>query len=162
LGTKGYTYTFKDWNSGVGIIKGSQKAGQFFKQSGVKGPIFNNYDIGSYIIFNHFPQEKVFTDNRPEAYSVEFFDSIYNPALKNEIVWQRVEKRFNFKCIYFYRHDNTEFGQPFLLRRIDDPTWIPVFVDDFNIILLKNDIENGPILKQYAIDKSIFKSVPGS
>jgi hypothetical protein len=162
LVTKNYAYSYTDWSSGLGLIKGSNQAGDFFNKAGIKGPIFNNYDIGSYFIYHHFPKAKVFTDNRPEAYSQVFFDSIYNPCLKDESIWKKVEAKFGFNCIYFYRHDNTEFGQPFLIRRIDDPEWIPVFVDDFNIILLRNRLENAAILKQYALDKSIFRSVPGN
>jgi hypothetical protein len=162
LVSKNYAYSYTDWSSGLGILKGSNQAGEFFNKAGIKGPIFNNYDIGSYFIYHHFPKEKVFTDNRPEAYSKAFFDSIYNPCLKDEMNWKKVDARYGFNCIYFYRHDNTEFGQPFLIRRIADPEWIPVFVDDFNIILVRNRPENEAILKQYALDKSIFRSIPGN
>jgi len=51
----------------------------FFKENNLQGPIFNNYDIGGYLIFNLFPQEKVFVDNRPETYSSEFFQEDYIP-----------------------------------------------------------------------------------
>ncbi|MBX7181694.1 MAG: hypothetical protein K1X82_06245 [Bacteroidia bacterium] len=162
LGTKSYAFSYLDWNNGLGLIKGSNQAGEFFNKSGIKGPIFNNYDIGSYLIYHHFPRERVFTDNRPEAYSSDFFENTYNPCMKNEADWKKALKKYDFNCIYFYRHDNTEFGQPFLIRRIDDPEWIPVFVDDFNIILLRNTAANTGILNQFALDKSMFRSVPGN
>jgi len=55
--------------AGLGLLSGSNRSALFFKQAKLRGPIFNNYDIGSYLIFHLFPNHRVFIDNRPEAYS---------------------------------------------------------------------------------------------
>jgi len=59
---------------GFGLVQGNNQSAQFFIDNNIKGPLFNNYDIGGYLIYHFYPQEKVFTDNRPEAYSVSFFE----------------------------------------------------------------------------------------
>ena len=56
-----------------GLARGVQGSAKFFQNEGLKGPVFNNFDVGSYLIFYLFPEERPFVDNRPEAYPVEFF-----------------------------------------------------------------------------------------
>lgn len=153
------SFAYRQPFTGIGLLKGSNGAGDFFNKANIVGNVFNNYDVGSYFIFHHYPKHKPFTDNRPEAYPVDFFQNEYSPALKDDTVWQQVMRTYAIRCIYFYRHDNTEFGQPFLIRRLQEPMWIPVYVDDFNIILVKNEPENQDVLEKYAIDKSIFSAV---
>lgn len=143
-------------NRGLGLYPGVNASADFFKRNDIREPIFNNYDIGGYLIFNLFPEHRVFVDNRPESYSVSFFKKIYEPMQADEEKWIEIDKKYDFNCIYFYRRDNTEHAQPFLIRRIDDPEWAPVFVDDYNIILLKRNIRNERLIEKYELPKSIF------
>jgi hypothetical protein len=132
---------------------------EFFLSNNIKGPIFNNYDIGGYLIFHLFPKHRVFIDNRPEAYTKEFLQNIYVASLKDEQVWQNLEAKIPFNVIYFMRLDNTEHGQPFLIKRLNDSSWVPVFVDSTNIILLKNNQSNQELIKRYRLPASMFKVV---
>lgn len=103
-----------------------------------------------------FPQEKVFVDNRPEAYSVEFFEK-YRQAQTDDIVWQKLEKECHFQTIFFYRHDLTPWAQAFLITRVKDPSWVPVYVDGWNIIFVKNNPKNKAIIRQFALPKEMFR-----
>jgi hypothetical protein len=152
-----YKYAF-----GLGLMEGCNKSADFIKQNHLEGPWFNNYDIGGYFIFHLFPKQKPFVDNRPEAYSVEFFHDMFIPMQEDttEASWKKFDSKFQFNAIYFYRHDQTPYGQPFLIRRVKDPEWIPVFVDDFTVILLRNNEKNKTLIHQYKLDKSMFVSVP--
>lgn len=153
-------YPYKQ-NTGLGLLPGSLRAAGFFQQLNSKGKIFNNYDIGGYLIYNLFPKRKVFVDNRPEAYSVKFFKEVYNPMQEHEDVWKRIDERYRFNSIFFYRHDMTPHAQPFLLRRLDDPNWAPVYVDDFCIIFLRRDGTDQRLIEQYELPEDMFRSVPG-
>lgn len=143
--------------TGLGLMPGVQSSASFFKQNQLHGPIFNNYDIGSYLIYHLFPRHKVFVDNRPEAYSVSFFKDTYIPMQEDEKVWERMDNQYNFNAIYFYRHDMTPWAQPFLIQRIGDPKWAPVFVDDYSLILLKRNIRNERLIRLYELPRGIFK-----
>ena len=146
----------------TGLREGINTSAEFYKGLKIQGPIFNNYDIGGYLIYHLYPQEKVFVDNRPEAYSVSFFEDIYYPMMADETKWKEMDAKYNFNCIYFDRNDNTEHGQPFLIRRIEDPEWVPIFADqrDPAIILLKRNQQNAAIIAQYELPKSMFTSRP--
>lgn len=122
---------------GLGLESGNENSMIFFKENRLTGPIFNNYDIGGYLIFHLYPQERVFVDNRPEAYPAEFFEKIYIPMQEDEDVWQEKLKEYGFKTIIFSHGDYTPWGQAFLARRLNDPQWQVVFKDSRVIIFAR-------------------------
>ncbi|MBL7070754.1 MAG: hypothetical protein ISS26_01095 [Candidatus Omnitrophica bacterium] len=142
--------------SGIGLYPSVNRSARFFKTFGLSGPIFNNYDIGGYLIYHLYPRQEVFVDNRPEAYSVGFFKDIYEPMQSDEDRWSAADKEYGFNCIYFFRHDITPHAQPFLIKRIKDPLWAPVYVDAWTIILLKRNNRNAGLIKRFELPKSIF------
>lgn len=156
------TIKFHLKNFGLGLIPESNLSAEFFLKNNIKGPIFNNYDIGGYLIFYLFPEERVFTDNRPEAYPSFYFKEEYIPMQEKEEVWQKLNKHYNFNVIFFYWHEITPWGQNFLIKRINDPEWAPVFVDEKTIIFLKNNSQNRPIIKKYKILREYFQIVPST
>ena len=159
---KGTYLSARNGYSGVGLIPNINKCGVFIKNNQIPGNIFNNYDFGSYLIYHLSDHGKVFVDNRPEAYSVAFFDSIYQPMQENEDVWRRKKEDYNLNVICFFRLDNTPWAQPFLIRRIEDPEWVPIFVDDVSIIMIKNVEANRKWIEQFALPADMFHSIPNS
>lgn len=148
---------FPYWHElGFGLEKNNSQPAEFFKKEKIQGPIFNNYDIGSYLIYHLFPFQKVFVDNRPEAYPKEFFQKVYIPAQENEEEWQKQEEKYQFKAIFFSRLDATPWGQKFLISRVKDDNWAPVFVDDYTIIFLKRNSQNKKIIREYEISQEKF------
>lgn len=147
---------------GLGLMEGCNKSAEFILKNNVEGPYFNNYDIGGYFIFYLFPQYKPFVDNRPEAYSVDFFQDLFIPMQQDttDATWKKADEKYHFNSIYFYRHDQTPYGQPFLIRRIKDAEWIPIYFDDYTVLLLRNNEKNAFLLQQYALDKRMFVSTP--
>ncbi|MGB9637300.1 MAG: hypothetical protein ACPLY7_00700 [Microgenomates group bacterium] len=141
---------------GFGLKEGVEKGAEFFQRQHLQGPIFNNYDNGSYLIYFLYPQERVFVDNRPEAYPKDFFEKIYIPMQENEEVWKQMEKKYNFNVIFFYRLDLTPWAQTFLINRVSDPSWSPVYVDDYSIIFAKRNEKNKEVIKKFELPKGIF------
>lgn len=121
---------------GFGVLEGNNNAAKFIKNKNLEGPIFNNYDIGGYLIFNLWPERKAFVDNRPEAYPNDFFQKVYIPMQENEEIWQEQLKIYGFKTIVFSYLDYTPWGQQFLARITKDPKWSTVFKDERVIILV--------------------------
>jgi len=145
-------------NTGMGLQEGIERSAQFFKTNNLRGPIFNNYDNGGYLIYELFPQETVFVDNRPEAYNKEFFDSIYNPALADEAIWKELDDKFHFNTIYFYRHDMTDNAQAFLYRRTQDHDWLPVYIDNWTLMLVRNNEANKNVISKFGLPREMFSS----
>ncbi|MCX6817099.1 MAG: hypothetical protein NTZ93_04495 [Candidatus Beckwithbacteria bacterium] len=147
---------------GLGLEVNNQKAAEFFIKENLSGPIFNNYDIGSYLIYYFYPQEKVFVDNRPEAYTADFFTKVYVPMQEDDQVWQKQLEKYQFQAIIFSIKDFTPWGQQFLIQRVKDPEWAPVYADQRVIIFLKRNEKNAPVISQFELLKERFRiSGPG-
>lgn len=144
---------FKNKETGVGLTFQSNASAEFFLKENLHGPIFNNYDIGSYLIYHLYPQEKVFVDNRPEAYSKDFFDYTYLPMQIKEEKWQEIDKKYNFNVIYFTQQEGTWWGQSFLRQRLADDGWALIYADSQAAILIKNSPENQTTIQKYKITK---------
>jgi hypothetical protein len=141
---------------GLGLLPGSNLAAEFYRQVKLSGPVFNNYDIGGYLIYHLYPTEKVFTDNRPEAYPAVFIANDYIAPQEEMSRWQELDERWNFNSIFFYRHDLTPWAQNFMIERVQDDEWAPVYVDHLAIIFVKKIPQNQAIIDTYALDKSLF------
>jgi hypothetical protein len=144
-------------NLGIGPARRVTGAGEFFTKQELKGPVFNNYDIGGYLIYYLYPQEKVFVDNRPEGYPAEFFKKTYVPMQEKDEIWKAKDAEYGFNAIFFYRQDLTPWAQNFLVSRIKDSGWAAIYVDDFNIIFLKRNPQNNELIKRFELPKEMFK-----
>jgi len=140
----------------LGLSPETNKAAEFFKSQKMHGPIFNNYDIGSYLIFHLYPEEKMFVDNRPEAYPVDFFEKIYIPMQEDPEKFAKFDKQYGFNSVFFYVNDATPWGQKFLVDLVDNPDWAPVFVNNYAIIFLKRNEQNKNIIEKNEIPRSHF------
>lgn len=125
---------------GWGVDEAGTGSARFFKDNGLSGPIFNNYDIGSALIFWLGDQEKVFVDNRPEAYGEEFFSGIYRPLQQDEKAWQKFREAYGFRAIYFAYTDSTPWGRQFISARLADPEWALVYFDSSALIMVPKEV----------------------
>lgn len=142
--------------TGLGVYSDTFQAMSFIQKAKISGPIFNNYDVGGYLIFTLFPKERVFVDNRPEAYSVDFFKNRYIAMQTQESVWGNFLDYYNFQSIVFNRRDLTPWAQPFLIRRLKDPQWVAVYVDRSILILVRRNEQNSNIISSFALPDSLF------
>ncbi len=140
----------------IGVAEDSNSAANFFKQNHLQGPVFNNYDIGGYLIYHLYPNESVFVDNRPEAYPYGFFQEIYIPMQENDDFWKIQSEKYNFNSIIFSHKDFTPWGQEFLIKRIQDKDWAVVYFDSKVIIFLKRNNQNLEIINKFEIYRDYF------
>ncbi len=139
---------------GAGLTKWSNSSIDFFNKNSLKGSIFNDPDIGSYLIYHLYPKEKVFVDNRfGDAYSSEFFREVYFASLDSEDVWLEVSKKYDFQTIFFYQYDRASNIRNFLWRRLNDPAWSLVYVDMYTVIFIRNLPENKDVLDKFEITR---------
>ena len=138
---------------GIGLEETNDAASDFFVKQNMRGPIFNNFDVGAYIIYHFFPAERVFIDNRPEAYPVSFFQDVYFPAQLDDAKWNSLSNKYGFNVIFFNHHDHSVWGGQFIVRRVLDPMWATVYLDKDIIILARRDGPNQSIVARYEIRK---------
>lgn len=126
--------TFIKKGFGFGVEKGAENGVNFFLENNLKGPIFNNFDIGGYLIYRLHPKEKVFIDGRPEAYPSRFFQETYIPMQLNEDKFALIDKKYNFNTIFFSHTDQTPWAETFLKQITQNNKWNMVYLDDFTVI----------------------------
>jgi hypothetical protein len=133
---------------GLHIPVGHQRAVDFYREAGIRGPIFNNFDIGSYLIWK-LPEERVFIDGRPEAYPSEFIQETYIRAQEREDVWERVLEEYELNAVFWNTRDITPWSYTFMARLQQDPAWVRVYDDGSIRILVRDLLQNAAIIAQY-------------
>jgi tetratricopeptide (TPR) repeat protein len=137
---------------GIGLTTGAEDAINFYKSNQLSGPLFNDTDIGSYLIWYLYPEEKVFADNRfGDAYPPEILETDYADAIKSEERWKEVSEKYRFNTIFIYQYDGMSAMRDFLFNRINDPEWAFVYADRYSVILVRNIPENQAVIDQYHI-----------
>lgn len=148
----GQTKIMNRSEQGLGVSKYALASANFFKEENLEGPIFNDTDIGSYLIGQLYPKEKVFADNRfGDAYSASFFKDIYLPMIRDEEKWEEGVEKYNFNTIFFYHYDNVDGARDFLFRRVYDPKWAWVYVDPHVVIFVRNVEKNAEVISRFQI-----------
>lgn len=133
---------------------GATNAISFFQQEKLQGPIFNNFDIGSYLAYRLFPSERIFVDGRPEAYPADFFKDIYIPMQQDEAIFVKTDERYHFNTIFFSHTDQTPWAETFLQTILKNPNWKVVYLDQTVIIFVKDTPENHALIQRFGMDNS--------
>lgn len=151
----GVYYRYKDDDNTVklSLIESSKSAMDFALKNNLPGPIYNNFDIGSYIIYRGYPKYRVFTDGRPEAYPKEFFTNVYIPTQSDYPKFKNLEQHYGFKTIIFSITDQTPWGKAFLVSVVKDQSWKTVYIDNFIIVLVKDSVADEKNLKIVDLSK---------
>ena len=147
------TFAKSNKEKGIGVTKNSASAAKFYLANNIRGPIFNNFDIGSYLDFYLYPKEQTFVDNRPEAFNVEFWQYVYIPAQSDWNWWQVFSKHYKFNSVFFGHTDGTGWGKTFLERIIKAEGWVTIYLDQHAIILVKNTKLNQDLIKKFGISQ---------
>jgi hypothetical protein len=138
---------------GIGLEEANSAAAEFFRKEKIQGPIFNNFDVAGYLVYHLYPDHRVFVDNRPEAYPAAFFSDVYFPIQSDEANWQNISRRYGFNVIIFNYRERSVRGEQFIIRRVLDPLWAPIYLDKNIIILAKRDGPNQPVIAKYELPK---------
>ncbi|HAU07818.1 MAG: hypothetical protein A2568_03475 [Candidatus Yanofskybacteria bacterium RIFOXYD1_FULL_44_17] len=144
-----YAFTASGKKFNLEVPTGADNAVNFIKQNNIRGPVFNNFDIGSFMIWKMWPDEKVFVDGRPEAYGVDFFEKIYKPMQESPETWARLSEEYKINYILFAHTDITPWAQTFLNYIITDKKWAMVYIDNNSVIFLKDTIDNKALISKF-------------
>ncbi|MFH0878415.1 MAG: hypothetical protein V2A34_01755 [Lentisphaerota bacterium] len=115
--------------------------------AGLKGPVFSDYNIGSLVEYELYP-EPGYVDNRPEAFPSAFWRAEYMPALALAERWKQVCETRRINAVIVSLPGVKEAFTQELMRR---PEWVLVWLDDFCGVWVRNHADNKRI-----IDASVF------
>ena len=111
---------------------------EFLEKNPLQGQIFNNYDPGSYLIFKLYPKDKVFVDNRPEAYSEDFFQKVYIPMQQNLNTFNRYAQVYQLKTIVWSKTDLAGWAIAFRTKILPQlENWQKIYEDKVSLVYQK-------------------------
>lgn len=141
---------------GLGIAEDMKGAARYFKEKGLEGPIFNNFDVGDYLIYHLYPKEKVFVDSRPEAYPPGFFKNKLLPAIKDQKEWLKLDTRYDFNVVFLAYHPQVK---GMVERLFYDSKWFPAYYDKKFLIFLKRTAENDRFIRKELMDELTLRNI---
>jgi hypothetical protein len=137
-------------NLSLTLPQGASNGVDFFERNNLKGPIFNNFDIGSYLEYRLYPKQKMFVDGRPEAFPEAFFQNTYIPMQTSPEIFERIDKQYHFQTIFFSHTDQTPWAQTFVESIVKNPQWKLVYLDPEVMILVKDDPTNAQMIREFS------------
>jgi hypothetical protein len=142
---------------GLDVKPGVYAPAEFLRANQIRGPIFNDFDIGGYLIFTQPGPSPVFVDGRPEAYPPGFFDQVYAAALNDDAAWRLQDARHHFNAIVLSMQDAYPGVERFILARVRDDAWAPVYADPYAIIFVRDIPEHAGVIARHRIPRQMFR-----
>jgi len=140
---------------GFGVHANGEDAVSFIMKNKIQGPYYNNFDIGDYLAYRFYP-ERVFVENRPEAYPTNFFQKTYLPMQNNFEIFKKIDKKFSFNAIIISYWDNTPWGSNLMRYLVNDSNFRLIYIDPYIIILVKDIPANKIVISKNLITKKNF------
>jgi hypothetical protein len=120
----------------------STAAIDFLRSNPLQGNMFNNDEIGDYVIYWLYPRYKVFMDGRSDMYG----EPILKEYLKVSAIepgWKDVLDKYDINYIFFYTDS-------VLVRHLlTDEGWRRIYVDNVASIFLRNTPGNAEAIVRY-------------
>lgn len=136
------------WGFGLDAFQYPVKAVDFAEEAGLQGNLFNNYDIGGYLMWRLGPERRVFVDGRNMVYGEEFYKQ-YRSSLLDWRLWCELAKKHNFEWVVL-RHTSVDMDT--LVRRLfQDPAWALCCYDHTGVIFVRRDGANAEVAKKHEI-----------
>lgn len=105
------------------------EATEYLKTSGLKGPLFNSYNFGGYLIY-HLPDEPVFVDGRTDLYGDEFLQRQLQASFGSE-GWRETLDEYGIQLVMM----EPVSGLTRQLRA--EPGWILEYEDERAVIFAR-------------------------
>ena len=120
-------------------------AADFMLQNHVRGPLFNTWEDGGYLIWRLWPEQQVFIDGRAlsEAAHRDYMQILYNQGSDvGHVAGPRAEllRRYGIQSVVTNTFEYiTGAIYPLALALADSPDWQLVFTDSHSVLFVKTD-----------------------
>lgn len=129
------SYTFNPKLKAVNAV-------EFLKKEPLHGNMFNNDEIGDYIVYSGYPQYKVFIDGRLDMYGSSLLKE-YFKVTNFKPGWEEVLNKYKISWIIY--NTDSDFSR-FLANNRD---WRLIYSDSVASIFLKNIPEHQDLIAKY-------------
>ncbi len=124
------------------------RAADFVSKTKPAGEMFNEYNVGGYLIYRLFPEYKVFQDGRVDVYGPTLFYK-YKVIESGNPKWRAAVQEHNLN-MFFLTHGGINYPNNLASQLDDDGEWDLVYFDDVSLIYVRNSGPNRHIAKEHA------------
>ena len=122
----------------------------FLRANPLRGNMFNNDEIGDYVIYWLYPRYKVFFDGRSDMYGEPILKEYFKVVLI-EPGWKDVLEKYDINYIFYYTDS-------VLVRHLlTDAGWKGIYSDNVSSIFLRNIPENAEAIARYNPGGTVFE-----
>ncbi|HLF18536.1 MAG TPA: hypothetical protein VI749_06530 [Candidatus Omnitrophota bacterium] len=147
---KGYLQQFE---FGYGISKKHPfEAINFLKDNRIDGNIFNDIKYGGHIIFERYPDNKVYMYGRYTVFSDTIIKE-YAEILSVNTDWQKLFDHYDINIVFL--GSALAQGSALLRELSQSPLWHLVYLDDKALVFIKDIPEYAEIIKRYGIKLTV-------
>ncbi len=124
----------------------------FIERVGLKGPLFNLYNEGGYLIWRLWPNEKVAIDGRSEVYVGKPLEDYFG-IMRGGNQWDRLVNDTYHINYFFLAYNPSELRKNIapVVNRLRKDGWVPIYWDDVIVIYVRNAPENKALIDQYGL-----------
>jgi hypothetical protein len=133
----------------------------FLREQKIGGPLFNNAAAGDYLIWRLYPSEKVFVDSRQQAYSDDFWRSVYLPILSDAEAWHKYADAYKVNAVFFVLADVTTEAKKFPELMAKNTDWPLVYLDSRTAIWVRAIKNNQNLISEYSLTEPRLNQLVG-
>lgn len=127
--------SLKRFGLGKSQIAFPDAAMDFLDSSKIEGPVFCNYDAGSYFAGRFYPRRAVFIDGRNLVYGEEFFRTYLN-AMGNIAAFAALAEKYGITAALLTH--SARDAKALLPSLWKSAGWTPVYADSRAVVFLRN------------------------
>ena len=146
---KSYVYgedlSSKDRMFGINGSKYPKKAVDFMIENNIRGPMFNGFNIGGYLIWRLYPEHKVFIDGRTEVYGRRSMDEFTRSLVDFEI-WEKLDEKYGFNVVIL-DYSTSDVYYHLIKNLYENEKWKLVYFGDVALVFVKDDSVNNILFK---------------
>lgn len=147
-------------NPEINKVNIPEKISVFILTQNIRGNMFNDYDWGGYFIWKLYPKVKVFFDGRCIDTKIYTDYKTIENAFKQKINGIECFRYIldKYKIDFVVQKHVTVYGgmQPLSKYLLNDPAWVPVYLDEQGYILVRKNSENADVVKNFGMGRLEF------
>ena len=130
-----------------------ERAASFIVRERLPPQVFNDYNLGGYLIWRLGPHYPVYFDGRAVPFGADRFfrmRTLMNTSPDSR-EWQQEADRYGINTLIFSLERSVGMGGLSLRRLCDSPAWRPVYLDEVSVVFLRQRAENARWLDRLEI-----------
>ncbi len=140
--------SFHQFGTGLQTTWYPVEASDFLKRIGWKGKIFNQMGTGGYLVWEGYPDWKIYADGRLELYGVDGIETS-RFALSDYMIFSTEDLRWQFDAVLLDTRDKPV--RRLIDRLLLNPAWAPVYHDRYFMVFLKDTPAQHSLVEKYGL-----------